>query len=363
MVVPVNSQFPAKWQEVINRIAETADQSDRFGIPRSHFNDLAQVGAHGSPESSPQNVDQWRELAERIAGADASTWFCWVQHHTPLRTLELGGNQPAAQSLQQQWLTGLQSGEFLAAVAFAHIRRPGPANPVARKINGDWQLGGSLDWVTSWDIADVVMVMALTEDKSELVTFFIPTSEFMEVIPGSTVGEPLELLSMSGTHTRPIRFDHSVIPRHFVFNVGSFADWQKTDARKTITPNPAAIGLACAAIEELESIGIARSNPEVLNLAATLTRKCNVLRDTAYSLLDQGDAAQDSDLMQSRVEILEFARECTAAVVIARAGAGMQSGRSAERRVREAMFLQVQAQTELTRNLALGRINQRYSDK
>ncbi len=358
MVVPACGELPPEWEAVLDQIAETADRSDRFGVPRSHFSELARVGAHGVPAP----VDQWRELTERIAGADASTWFCWAQHQTPLRTLELGGNQPAAQSLQQQWLPGLQSGEYLAAVAFAHIRRPGPANPVARELNGDWQLDGSLDWVTSWDIADVVMVMALTEDKSEVVTFFIPTSDFMEVIPGSSVGEPLELLSMSGTHTRPIRFGHSVIPRDFVFNVGSFAAWQETDARKTLAPNPAALGLARAAIEELESIGIARNNSEILNLVVTLTGKCDSLRDNAYSLLDQGDAAQDAALMQSRVEILEFARECTAAVVIARAGAGMQSGRSAERRVREAMFLQVQAQTEPTRTAALDRINQRYSD-
>lgn len=359
MEVSQTPEISGDWAEVVNRIAATADQSDRAGIPRSHFTDLARVGAHGSPQS----VQQWRELGELIAGADASTWFCWVQHQTPLRTLEMGGNQPAAQALQEQWLAGLQTGALLAAVAFAHVRRPGSANPVARNVSGSWQLHGELDWVTSWDIANVVMVMALTEDKSDIVTFFLPTTNFAEAIPGSTLGDPLELLSMSGTHTRPILFEHSVIPADFVFNVGIFSDWQKTDARKILAPNPAALGLARAAINELESVGIARKNTEVLDLVSTLTQKCNALRVKAYALLDLGDAATNADLMQSRVEILEFARECTVAVVIARAGAGMQSGKSAERRVREAMFLQVQGQTESTRNAALSRVNDRYSVK
>jgi alkylation response protein AidB-like acyl-CoA dehydrogenase len=359
MPVPSYSDLPPAWQGVINRIAESAEQSDRDGVPRSHFNDLAAIGAHGAPT----DTDQWRELTERIAGADASTWFCWTQHQTPLRTLEAGGNQPAAQALQEQWLPGLQSGKYLAAVAFAHIRRPGPANPMAAQVDGDWQLDGSLDWVTSWDIADVVMVMALTADKSDIVTFFIPTAGFTDLISGSMVGEPLDLLSMSGTHTRPIQFEKSVIPSDFVFNVSSFTQWQQADDRKTLAPNPAALGLARAAIDELETIGTARNSPEIMSLVDTLTTKLIALRHNAYSLLDQGDSASAGDLLQSRVEILEFARECTAAVVIARAGAGMQSGKSAERRVRESMFLQVQAQTEPTRNAALTRLNQRYSVK
>lgn len=359
MVVPAHCELPPEWEPVLAQIAEDADQSDRFGVPRSHFSNLARVGAHGVPGG----VDQWRELTERIAGADASTWFCWVQHQSPLRTLESGGNQPESSAIQQRWLEGLRSGEFLAAVAFAHVRRPGPVNPVAREIKGEWQLDGSLDWVTSWDIADVVMIMALTEDKSQIITFFIPTKDFKRVISGSEVGDPLELLSMSGTHTRPIRFDHSVIPRDFLFSARSFTEWQKSDARKTLAPNLAAVGLARAAIDELEAIGISRVNPEILRLAATLSGKLIALRQQAHFLLDQADSASDASLLQSRVDILEFARECTVAVVIARAGAGMQSGKSAERRVREAMFLQVQAQTEPTRNEALERINQRYSTK
>lgn len=63
-----------------------------------------------------------------IAGCDASTWFCWVQHQAPLRILEAaapGPNAPDAQALRQALLPGLRSGELLAAVAHAHVRRPG----------------------------------------------------------------------------------------------------------------------------------------------------------------------------------------------------------------------------------------------
>ena len=83
---------------VLARIAQTAEDTDRFGVPRSHIDSLALVGAHGLAKD-PQRQ---RELTERLAGADASTWFCWTQHQTPLRTMLAGGNQPAAQKLSDR---------------------------------------------------------------------------------------------------------------------------------------------------------------------------------------------------------------------------------------------------------------------
>jgi alkylation response protein AidB-like acyl-CoA dehydrogenase len=351
--LPPIAHIPSEWDQVLGIIETQAAQSDRDGVPRSHFDSLASVGAHGEV-SDPS---MWRELTERIAGADASTWFCWAQHQTPLRTLAAGGNQPSAVALQARWLPGMKNGSTLAAVAFAHIRRPGPANPVARKLNGSWQLTGTLDWVTSWDIADVVMLMALNEDKSEIVTFFIPIVNFEEVISMSEVGEKLQLLSMSGTHTRPIRFAGSVIPNEFLFSVTSYLEWQQGDQRKTIAPNLAALGIARSAIDELAEIGASRKSVSATELAESLSRRYLHLRAQAMDLIDQAGLAADSDLLETRVEILELARECATAVVIARAGASMQVGSRAERRIRDSMFLQVQAQTEITRNAALDHMN------
>ena len=350
------AEIPPEWERVLNVIESQAAESDRDGVPRSHFDSLAVVGAHGEI-SDPI---RWRELTERLAGIDASTWFCWTQHQTPLRTLAAGGNQPTAVALQERWLPGMKSGSVLAAVAFAHIRRPGAANPVAKQIDGMWQLSGTLDWVTSWDIADVVMLMALTEDKSQIVTFFIPIQNFEEVINGSHVGEKLELLSMSGTHTRPVHFDNSAIPTEFLFSITSYSQWQESDRRKTISPNYAALGIARSAIDELTEIGDSRKSTPIEELSVTLSQRYTNFRDQVIDLLDQADQAKDTELLELRIELLEFARECATAVVIARAGASMQVGSKAERRIRDAMFLQVQAQTESTRNAALNRMKSAF---
>ena len=82
-----------------------------------------------------------------------------------------------------------------AAVAFAHVRRPGPPNPVATRVDGGWLLDGTLDWVTSWDIADVVMVMAHAPSDDLLVCCYLPAGRAVESTPGVTAGPVLPLLA------------------------------------------------------------------------------------------------------------------------------------------------------------------------
>jgi alkylation response protein AidB-like acyl-CoA dehydrogenase len=332
-------------------IAASAQTSDQFGVPRSHIDLLASAGVHGTAR---QLVPQ-REITERLAGADASTWFCWTQHQTPLRTMSAGGNQPASAELSQRWLTGLQNGKFLAAIAFAHVRRGGPANPVAKKVDGGWELTGKLDWITSWDIADVLMLLAATEDKSQFVILYLPMGNFVERFDSCVVGEPLKLLAMSGTHSRPISFDHTLIGNDYVFSVIDSHEWLSADAKKTVLPNPAALGVARAAIEQLNEVSTTRKAQAGQVAAQDLAQEFELLRANAYAAIDDPETPREL-LVSLRVRVLEFMVKCTVAVITASSGSVMLVGNAAERRVREAMFLQVQAQTEETRNAALTRL-------
>lgn len=333
-------------------IAQNAQNCDELGVPRSHIDLLASVGVHGIA----QEVSQQREITERLAGADASTWFCWTQHQTPLNTMVAGGNQSASTALSERWLKGMQSGENLAAVAFAHVRRGGTPNPVAKKVVDGWELTGTLDWITSWDIADVLMLIAATEDKSQFVIFYLPIAGFEEKFNSCVIGEPLKLLAMSGTHSRPITFDHTFIGSNFVFSFVDSQDWLSIDSEKTVLPSPAALGVARAAIEQLNEVSIARGQEAGQNAAKNLAHEFERLRAQAYGAIDNPQT-QRSELIDLRVRVLEFAVTCTVAVITASSGGAMLSGGEAQRRVREAMFLQIQAQTQETRDAALTRLS------
>jgi alkylation response protein AidB-like acyl-CoA dehydrogenase len=346
------AQLTPEIDSALSVIAQSAPTSDELGVPRSHIDLLASVGAHGTA----REISQQRELTERLAGADASTWFCWTQHQTPLNTMLAGGNQSTSAELSQRWLKGLQSGELLAAIAFAHVRRGGPPNPVAKRVMDGWELTGKLDWITSWDIADVLMLLAATEDKSQFVIFYLPIEGFEEQFESCVVGEPLKLLAMSGTHSRPITFDHTFISNDFVFSIIDSQDWLSADSMKTVLPNPATLGVARAAIEQLNEVSHARGEEAGQTTARNLAQEFEHLRAQAYDAIDDQQTPR-SELVNLRVQTLEFAVKCTVAVITASSGGAMMSGSAAERRVREAMFLQVQAQTRETRNVALTRLS------
>lgn len=346
----------AAEEQVLAEIAERAAQSDAEGIPRSVIDALAGVGLLGT---ALQPAARQREVAERIAMADASVWFCWAQHQTPMKTLETAqpaDYAPLVDEIKARWLPGLQDGRFLGSVAFAHLRRPGAPNPVAERVHGGWAITGTLDWVTSWDIADVMLVMVRGSGDyaNSIICFYLAAGRDPAYLSGMHVHEPLKLLAMSGTHTRPITFDAVEVPDTNVAAVVDFESWSQADARKTIDVNPASFGVIRGAIEDLRATGERRADPQIVELAESLATQTRELRRSAYEAMDNNAPAQERLAM--RVRALEMTIQATTAVITAQAGASMRSGCSAERRVREAMFLQVQAQTASTRAASLALI-------
>lgn len=356
IVGPASAPLPADAERPLAQIAEMAATTDRLGVPRTTIDALAGAGLLGTALAAPQQ----RELAERLAMADATTWFCWTQHQSPLRTLEgdaTGVREPASRALQDRWLPGMRSGAFLAAVAFAHVRRPGDPNPSATRVEGGWRFDGTLDWVTSWDIADAVMVMAqgTGDDADTLVCAFLPAGRG-STPSGLVAGEPLDLLAMGGTHTRPLTLDRVVVPDDDVVLVDR-DEWLAADVRKTADVNPATFGIIRGAVDELDSLATQRSDARLRDLADRLAERARELRRRAYALADEDGDLDDRRAL--RAESLDLAVTSALAVVTARAGAAMQRGGSAERRMREALFLQVQAQTAATRGASLDLVRRR----
>ena len=334
-------------------VAPGAADADARGVDRHVIDALAAAGLLGDALAP---VARQRELSEQIAGTDASTWFCWVQHQTPLRTLEgsvAGLVEGAPPVLTAELLPRLRSGDALAAVAFAHVRRPGPPDPVAVRVAGGWRLTGTLDWVTSWDIADVVMVMAQGAGAhgDRLVCAYLPAGRSAERTPGVTVGPPLELLAMSGTHTRPVRLVEVFVPDDRVGAVLDRDAWLAVDGVRTADANPSAFGVARGAVAELAVLADRRSDDGMRELAQALADECRAVRARAYALADAEGPV--GERLEARAASLDLVVRAAQSVVVARAGAAMRRGQSAERRLREAMFLQVQAQTRATRDASM----------
>jgi alkylation response protein AidB-like acyl-CoA dehydrogenase len=349
---------PARDLRVVGEVlVPIAANADRFGLNRTTLDRLSAEGLLGSP-LAPAAAQ--RELAEVIAGCDATTWFSWVQHQSPLRALEdarPGPDCPGVDELRSTVLPGLRSGHQLAAVAFAHLRRMGPPNPIALRVEGGWLLNGTLDWVTSWDLADIVMVMVqgVGDDAGSIVCALLPAGGSGTEVAGLRPGPPLDLLAMSGTHTRPLTLTDVLVPVGSVVTVLDRDAWLAADEVSSANANPSAFGVARGAIAELDSIASERSDEGIARLGRALVEECRLVRRRAYGLIDQPEGAL-AERLALRAASLDLVTRATTAVIVARAGAAMKAGCDAERRVREAMFLQVQAQTGATRAASVERL-------
>ncbi len=358
-VGPAGPGLPPAALRVIAGVGADAAAADRHGVRREALDALAAEGLLGAPL---QPVALQRELSEVLAGSDASTWFCWVQHQTPLRTLE--GAQPgtleaASDELRSDVLPGLRAGRLVGAVAFAHVRRPGPPNPVATRTADGWRFDGTLDWVTSWDVADTVMVMAqgAEPDDGLLVCAFLPGGAAEATMPGVQPAPPLELLAMAGTHTRPVSLSAVEVPEARIGAVLERKAWLAADAIRSADANPAAFGITRASVADLTLAATRRSDGRIRAVAEELTVECRELRTRAYALADADGPLPDR--LAARAQSLDLAVRAATAVVVAGSGASMRAGHAAERRIREAMFLLVQAQTRSTRDASLDLIRSR----
>lgn len=359
IVGPDALPLPQSHEPLLSAIAAAAADSDRHGVPRSSFEGLAAAGLLGTPLDPPSLQ---RELAERLFMADGSLTFCWLQHQMPLRRLLAAtttSETPAADALRDRWLEPVATGRALAGVAFAHLRRPGAPNPAATRIPGGWRLDGRLDWITSWDIADLVLlcIRAVAADGDRVVGLLLPAGAAGNPLPrGISLGEPLALLAMGGTHTRPMQLDAAELPDSQVLFVEDFSSWSEADATTVCRVSPVVFGCIRGAIADLHQVASRHDDEQALTLAADLARLCRQLRREAYGLIDtdpEGSAQLRQRHRELRAQALDLAMRAAEAAVIAHAGVAMYAGCEAERRLREASFLLVQAQTADSRRASL----------
>lgn len=331
---------------VLSAIAEDAETIDFEGVERAHLRALAKAGYFRAlaPGDGEAPVAVRRELVEQLAAASGSVWFVATQHRSPMEAVQTTANR----ALRDQWGSGLTTGDALGAVAFAHLRRPGVPVVRATADGDDWRISGTLDWITSWGIADVLMVMAETND-GRVVQVLIPAAE----TAGLRVTGPLPLAAMAATSTVGADLeDLRVAPEH-VAHIVDKAEWLARDAERTANASPAVFGLLRAVLTELEHVGQRRAAPEAVALAHRWAERTREIRANAYAIMDGVSAGEKlEERVLLRAEALHLAQEATSALVATRGGKAMLLDSSAQRWAREALFSLVQAQTvSLRQNL------------
>ena len=314
---------------------------------------LMGMAAPGGSNGAVATVAQWREVAETLMAADGTTWFCWSQHHALVRALVFArpsDGAPHLADLQRAYLPGLVRGDLIAAVAFSHVRSAGRPAVTAEPVPGGWRVDGRVDWVTSWDLADLVLVIA--EHEGRLLQLVLPTRSQ----PGLVIRPPKATLAMAGSHTRPLVFDGLVVPDDHCLGQLDRRTWLAIDDRISVQPSPACFGLARGALSGVWTLAAEREDDELLETVRRLANETVGLRQRCYAAVDHPHSGPD-ELTDLRIKSLELASRVATFALAARGGSGLLLGGDAERRYREAAFLLAFRQRPAARSATLAQLS------
>lgn len=330
-----------------------AERVDAEGVPPSHVQALKAAGLLGvtAPAEfggggAPPAVG--REVTEVLSGACGATWFVATQHGTPLRTVLACTDE----ALRSRWLRPLASSAVLAGIAVSHLRRPGPPPVTATPVTGGWRFDGRVDWVTSWGLAEVLLLGGITS-SDDVVAALVPAADQ----PGLASTGELRLAAMQGARNVVLRLDGLHVASTDVALRQPRADWLANDRLVTANVTPAVFGLLGTILRRLGEVSTQRGSAPGQGLAAALAAEAAELRGAGYALLDE--VAPESRLAERlaiRGHALELLNRAAAALVVAGAGTSMLATNPAQRLAREALFHLVQASTPAMRDAVLTRM-------
>jgi alkylation response protein AidB-like acyl-CoA dehydrogenase len=106
-------------------------------------------------------------VLEEVAAGDASVSITLGVHNSLGAGMLL---RRGSQAQQQRWLPRMASGEVIAAFALSEPDAgsdPASIRTAARREREGWTINGTKSWVTSGDLAGLLIVMARTEEAAE----------------------------------------------------------------------------------------------------------------------------------------------------------------------------------------------------
>jgi len=317
------------------------------GVTRADVSDMAKAGVLSAGVGETMSAPQVREVHERLAAASGALWFVMAQHRSPTEA----ARSTASAALRDRYAAGLSTGKLLGAVSFAHLRRPRPT-VIATRGSGGWEISGRLDWITSWGLADVLLLMAESPD-GEVVQALLPSV----VRPGLSVGNELPLAAMRGTSTVSAVLEQLRVSDDEVAAVLPKPEWLKADEHRTANAVPVVFGLARAAVNALADLAEGRGWTIASDAAARIGADVTDVRRRAYQLIDEVDPAEQlSERRELRARSTGLAATAVSALTVAQGGRSMLESSRESRWAREVQFALVQAQTHATREAWLSEV-------
>jgi alkylation response protein AidB-like acyl-CoA dehydrogenase len=354
-------------QHVRRRAADT----DRTGaFPHEQYRVLVDAGLGALPVAKADGGNGCSTAAyamameEITAVCGATSLVYMTQMHTAWPILRWGNA-----SQRERFVPALCSGDIYGAIA---ISEPSGGSDVAalrtaaRPVDGGYVINGAKTFITSGDVAGVIVVFA-TVDRSlarKGVTAFL-------VEPGRggvTAGRPMSKMGMHGSSTVELAFDDCRVPNSAVLGeVGAGFPIAMSSVVKTrISAAGQGLGLASGALRA--AVGWAdegglldpRSKhgqtvqSELATLRAQVLAGRLLLLQTAR-VVDAGDGSEVAEVSMAKLSLTELAVSVCDRVVELMGGDGDRRDLGAERMLRDALVTRIYDGTNQIQQLLIAR--------
>lgn len=323
----------------------TAERFDRADLLASdRFEPLADLGLFGMAVPvdaggagfEPADV---RRVLRLLSSGCGATAFMFAQHHGAAYDIATSANE----NVRAKWADGVVS-RTLAGTTYGHVRRAKqPVVGATPDGEGRWILSGEAPWATSWGVASVYTIAAITPDD-QLVWAVVDPS-----MPGVFCPAPLDLMVFSKTGTVRMAFDGFVVDETNLTKVVPAAEWRERDVHLVSRPSPLALGVGDRTIRLLEEVA-----PSVAAPHRRQWDEVSARADEASASVDRFESVVD-EVADARAEVVLTVQQLTTVLLSVLGGRAAELSQPAQRLAREALFYVVQGQADDGREAMLRR--------
>ena len=300
----------------------------------------------GGSDVSEVDYGNFQELVARYSGALA---FLQTQHQSAAGMLVAGNN-----TLQQEYLPRMGSGEILLGIGFSHLRRGGEPIITAESVAGGYQFNGVVPWVTGFGFFQEFVVAATLPDGSAV--FGIAPFQNKQSSNGGeiTFTPPAKLAAMNSTNTVSATLNRWFLPEELVVFIKPPGWIHENDRKNLLKATSLVFGCAEAGLDVIQTAFKKKSLSFIDDAFNSLQAELNSCRSAIAQTRQQ--QVEFTQKLQLRAWAIDLTTRIAHAAVTVSSGAANYSHHAAQRVYREALVFTVSGQSSAIMEATLERL-------
>lgn len=281
------------------------------------------------------DTSAYQQFQSGIARYSGALAFLQTQHQSAASLLLSGEND----SLAQQYLPKMATGEVCLGVGFSQLRRK-PPTLTATPVSNGYLLSGEVPWVSGYGLF-TEFVGAAVLPTGEAVFGLLPLTS-QQTNGQIAISQPMKLAGMNATNTVQVFLEDWVLPAEKVVGLRPAGWIEERDRANPLSPLGLIFGCSQGALDvlmqSLERRGMKHGIAQQLQMKLAW-QQTNAARVTALP----PDAYPQKLALRGRA--ISLMNTCAQAAIVAASGAANALDHPAQRIYKESLVFSVSGQT------------------